>query len=195
MVLQFIRPDIRQSCSRLDDVRLWASQRPNPSIAAAIKRPAMAPRRPWSGSGLVIAVQLGQTGLRDEGSFCQTLTAGAGSTRVQLVTQTIRWHSQSAPRTPLATAVGCANTAVIAQPPAASIAAAAASAIRLRRDDESVMPVLLWKRTRRAIAPRCPRPCELGHNRPTTIAWWGRINGDFGMPCKDAAASIWMEWR
>jgi hypothetical protein len=62
---------------------------------------------------------------------------------VQLVTQAIRWHCQSAPRTPLATAIGRASTAVITHALAASVAAATASAMRLRRDDEGIMPILL----------------------------------------------------
>jgi hypothetical protein len=45
IVLQLVRPDIRQSCRRLADVRSCASHRPKPSIAAAISKPTMAPRR------------------------------------------------------------------------------------------------------------------------------------------------------
>jgi hypothetical protein len=116
-------------------------------------------------------MQLRHTGLLEVGSFRQTLTAGmSGCTRVQLVTQTIRWHCQSAPRTPLATAVGCANAAVITHAPAASVAAATASAIRLRRDDKGIMPVLHVKARMPDIRPHSPQNCESGHNRPTTIA-------------------------
>jgi hypothetical protein len=89
---------------------------------------------------------------------------------VQLVTQTIRWHCHSAPSTPVATAVGCATTAVVTQAPAANMAAAKASANRLRRDDEDVMTLLLEKPHLLDVEPGSHLPCESVHNRPTTIA-------------------------
>jgi hypothetical protein len=56
------------------------------------------------------------------------------------------------------------------QAPAANAAVATASARRLRRDGEEVMPVLLRKkRASTRIKPRRAYSCESVHNRPTTI--------------------------
>ena len=52
ITLQFVRPDIRQSCILLAAVKSWASHSPSARIATAIASPAIAPRRfpPCSGS-------------------------------------------------------------------------------------------------------------------------------------------------
>jgi hypothetical protein len=61
MTLQFVRPDIRQSCILLAAVKSWASHSPSARIATAIASPAIAPRRFPPCSGSVIARSVPET--------------------------------------------------------------------------------------------------------------------------------------
>jgi hypothetical protein len=58
IVLQLVRPDIRQSCILLLAVSSWASQSPTTNRTTAMANPAIAGRRfsPWSGSVIVFSV-------------------------------------------------------------------------------------------------------------------------------------------
>jgi hypothetical protein len=61
MTLQFVRPDIRQSCILLAAVKSWASHSPSARIATAIASPAIAPRRFPPCSGSVISRSVPET--------------------------------------------------------------------------------------------------------------------------------------
>ena len=61
MTLQFVRPDIRQSCILLAAVRSCASHSPSARITTAIASPAIAPRRFPPCSGSVISRSVPET--------------------------------------------------------------------------------------------------------------------------------------
>ena len=61
MTLQFVRPDIRQSCILLAAVKSCASHSPSARIATAIAGPAIAPRRFPPCSGSVISRSVPET--------------------------------------------------------------------------------------------------------------------------------------